>query len=258
VTRRAIATVLGAVCLLFALAPVASAQSIGDLTGGVEDVLGGGGDGTSEGSGSDGEPSSPSGDDGLSGAIGGITDILDGDEEDPSQSENPVTQIKNGLEKTFDDTKEEVGEATSDPSGYVGGVPQQVDKTVKDTKRSLKNKTERTREGDANTPTITPNHNGVYDEVRDLGFAAALQRDSREIELASAQAPTNEVVLQASPGVIAEIGRVAAEAAEQVAFPLALALMVGAFLMVQNRIDRRDPKLALAPIDADHETLTFS
>jgi hypothetical protein len=256
VTRRAIATLLLAVGLLFALAPAASAQSIGDLTGGVEDIVGGG-DGTSEGSGSDGEPSDPSGDDGLSGAIGGITDVLDGDEEEPTS--DPVKTIQDGLGKTVDETTNEVDEATGDPSGYVGGVGNTVDKTVKDTKKTLKNKTERTRQGDANTPTIAPNHNGVYDEVRDLGFAAALQRDSREIQLANAQAPTDQVVLEAaSPGIVAEIGRVAAEAAEQVAFPLALALMVGAFLMVQNRIDRRDPKLALAPIDANHETLTFS
>jgi hypothetical protein len=36
-----------------------------------------------------------------------------------------------------------------------------------------------------------------------------------------------------------------------VAFPLALALIVGAFLLAQNRLDRRDPRLALAPIGPD-------
>jgi hypothetical protein len=34
-------------------------------------------------------------------------------------------------------------------------------------------------------------------------------------------------------------------------FPLLLALVVGLFLLVQNRIDRRDPKLALAAVGAD-------
>jgi len=34
-------------------------------------------------------------------------------------------------------------------------------------------------------------------------------------------------------------------------FPLALALIVGAFLLAQDRIDRRDPKLALAPLGPD-------
>jgi len=36
-----------------------------------------------------------------------------------------------------------------------------------------------------------------------------------------------------------------------VAFPLALALIVGTFLLAQNRLDRRDPRLALAPVGPD-------
>ena len=36
-----------------------------------------------------------------------------------------------------------------------------------------------------------------------------------------------------------------------VAFPLALGLIVGAFLLAQNRLDRRDPRLALAPVGPD-------
>jgi hypothetical protein len=53
------------------------------------------------------------------------------------------------------------------------------------------------------------------------------------------------------PSLFGRIGGAAAEAARQVAFPLALALLVAAFLMVQNRLDRRDPKLAEAPIAPD-------
>lgn len=41
-----------------------------------------------------------------------------------------------------------------------------------------------------------------------------------------------------------------------VAFPLALVLLVIGFAVVQDRIDRKDPKLALAPLGSDH--LTFS
>jgi hypothetical protein len=35
------------------------------------------------------------------------------------------------------------------------------------------------------------------------------------------------------------------------AFPVALVLIVGAFLLVQDRLDRRDPRLALAPVGPD-------
>jgi hypothetical protein len=44
------------------------------------------------------------------------------------------------------------------------------------------------------------------------------------------------------------LARVMTEAARQLAFPLALLLVVASFLVVQDRLDRRDPKLALAPM----------
>jgi hypothetical protein len=48
-------------------------------------------------------------------------------------------------------------------------------------------------------------------------------------------------------GALERIGRAVVGAAEDFAFPVALALMVAAFLIVQDRLDRKDPKLALAP-----------
>jgi hypothetical protein len=60
--------------------------------------------------------------------------------------------------------------------------------------------------------------------------------------------------LAKAPGVeglrrlLREIVRVAAEVGKRSAFPSALMVLVGAFLALQNRIDRRDPKLALAPV----------
>jgi len=48
----------------------------------------------------------------------------------------------------------------------------------------------------------------------------------------------------------------AARLVRTLAVPLALILLVIGFLFVQNRIDRRDPKLALAPVGSEH--LTFS
>jgi hypothetical protein len=54
-----------------------------------------------------------------------------------------------------------------------------------------------------------------------------------------------------------QLADAAGEAAKKLAFPLGLALMVGAFLMVQGRIDRKDAKLALAPIDSEQDLLSF-
>jgi hypothetical protein len=40
-------------------------------------------------------------------------------------------------------------------------------------------------------------------------------------------------------------------------FPLALALAVFCFLLIQNRVDRRDPKLRIAPQHVIETLLTF-
>jgi hypothetical protein len=58
-------------------------------------------------------------------------------------------------------------------------------------------------------------------------------------------------------GVLERIGDAALEAARRLAFPLALALIVAAFLAIQGRFDSRDPKLALAPVDAEQGHLSF-
>jgi hypothetical protein len=48
--------------------------------------------------------------------------------------------------------------------------------------------------------------------------------------------------------LLRQIAHVAAEVGKRSAFPTGLLVLVFAFLALQNRIDRRDPKLALAPV----------
>jgi hypothetical protein len=47
------------------------------------------------------------------------------------------------------------------------------------------------------------------------------------------------------------LARVAAQGGRDSRYPLFLLLLLLLFLLVQRRIDRRDPKLALAPLTAD-------
>jgi hypothetical protein len=53
------------------------------------------------------------------------------------------------------------------------------------------------------------------------------------------------------PGLLDRLGGAAAAAARQLSFPIALSLVVVAFVLFQNYLDRKDPKLAVAPIAAD-------
>jgi len=56
---------------------------------------------------------------------------------------------------------------------------------------------------------------------------------------------------------LAEVARAAQEAIKQFTFPIALTLMVVAFMLGQGRVDRKDPKLALAAVDTDEDMLSF-
>jgi hypothetical protein len=51
--------------------------------------------------------------------------------------------------------------------------------------------------------------------------------------------------------VLANVGLVVSSLIRQPVFPLVLVLLMFVFLVAQNRIDRRDPKLALAPVHPD-------
>jgi hypothetical protein len=53
------------------------------------------------------------------------------------------------------------------------------------------------------------------------------------------------------PGLFERFRSLVIQRPELLAFPLALALIVLLFVAVQNRIDRKDPKLALAPVAPD-------
>jgi len=92
-------------------------------------------------------------------------------------------------------------------------------------------------------PATTPTSSGVgaLNRAAITGTLTTPPSSSRPVRHGTAHGPS----------LFGRIGGAAAEAAKQVAFPLALALVVVAFLMVQNRLDRRDPKLAQAPIAPD-------
>ena len=56
---------------------------------------------------------------------------------------------------------------------------------------------------------------------------------------------------------ISKLARTAGEAVKTFAFPLSLTILVLIFLLIQGEIDRRDPKLAFAPIDSSKDMVLF-
>lgn len=84
------------------------------------------------------------------------------------------------------------------------------------------------------------------------GVGSSASNPERVFRIAPASAPA-----PSGPGLIEQITKAALDAAKKVAFPLALALIAGAFVILQGRIDRRDPKLAAAPIEIDEQLLRF-
>ncbi len=86
---------------------------------------------------------------------------------------------------------------------------------------------------------------------------AALLRLEKDSRLAAGNRAPATVAPPQRETFLTQLTQAAVEATKKLAFPLGLALMVGAFLMVQGRIDRKDAKLALAPIDSEQDLLSF-
>ena len=266
---RTLSVLMMAGALSLWLTPTAHAQ-VGGVIDGIGDAVGGGG-GDSGGGGSD------SGGDG--GLIGGIADGLEGDSsgtggDEPEGSNGGsdgglvggiVDAIDDGLEngkETVDDT---VDGTTGGGvvGGVVGGVKDTVDRVTNDlTGSGGKKKTNKGKPSgrkDGSRPTSP-----IYDPSEVLGgsFADALRTDAKILATAKAEgrdyAATGVPATDIGQSVVSQIGAVASQALDQAAFPIALIIMVLAFLMVQNRIDSRDPKLALAPVDSEHDLLSFT
>lgn len=251
--------------MAFVAAPAAHAQLLDGVGDAVGDVVGGGSGGDDGGSSTD-----PGGS-----LVGGIEDILDDDgensstgsnggDEEPSDDGGLVGGVVDTVDKTVNGDKDPVkeivdgGSATLDDAtgGYFGGITGTVEKTLDGPEKVVKkNKSENNQARKTTTGKTSSRDADIFGRK----FLAALAMDQkRRVADATAVRAVAEAVEEPADSVVQQIGRVAAEAAEQMAFPVILLLMVGAFLVGQNRVDRRDPKLALAPVDLDADLLSFT
>ena len=86
---------------------------------------------------------------------------------------------------------------------------------------------------------------GLLGGLRDPRLATSFSREPATAAIAD----TSVTAMPRRP--LESFGRAALDAVKKFAFPLLMTLAVGAFLLVQSRIDKRDPKLAFAPVDYD-------
>lgn len=258
---RAASVLTLALLVSVVLVPSAHAQlagGVGDAVGSVGDsVLGGGGSTESSG-----------------GLVGGVTDSLEGGSsgadsdtttDDGGGGGGLVGGVVNTIDKTVEKSKEtvtEVTEATSDTLGTVGsgtleGVVGAVEGTVGKVGKDLGDKDVKKQRNTRPAATRTATNPAT---VLGNSLADALRSDAKTITPVISRSTDTTTVASApvNQSLVEQIGKIAAEAVKQAAFPIALILLVVGFLMIQNRMDSRDPKLALAPVDSQHDSLSFT
>jgi hypothetical protein len=172
----------------------------------------------------------------------------------------PVTQVTDPVVDQVDQVVDPVTEVTDPVVGTIGGVINGVEDTVD----PIVDVTDPTAQGHSDVgpdprtgPGAAPGDSG--NGRSDWGSGSFVERPipppalvgGAFIPSVESVRPISDVRIGASPPT--QRSGVSFENVVKglVAFPLALALIVGAFLLAQNRLDRRDPRLALAPVGPD-------
>jgi hypothetical protein len=175
--------------------------------------------------------------------VGGSTDA----------ATDAVGGVKNGTDKATG--------GWSDPvtSPVVDGITETLDltpSTDEGGKGKHKKKNKNRAERPATTgPVITEQAAAIASFQRSMEEAAGVDPRAAidgEINHAASFVPPD------LPSLSERLAQAAAEAAKAFAFPAVLIAMVVGFVLVQNRIDHKDPKLAFAPISSDQEYLSFT
>ncbi|MDQ3915719.1 MAG: hypothetical protein M3323_10400 [Actinomycetota bacterium] len=188
------------------------------------------------------------------GGAGGVVDEVTGG------VTGPVEEVVEAVTGTVEDVKGELG---NNAGAVVDRIVDAVDGPSGDGSTppgSETGGTGGTHPGDAaGGRTSTPTDVAGSRTAREI--AAAVSPDGfagstavATLASATASVPPHDAP---APSLLERIARSAVDVAGQIAFPMLLALAVGAFVLVQNRVDRRDPKLALAALDAEEDLLGF-
>lgn len=171
-----------------------------------------------------------------------------------------VDQATTTVDKTAAAVTDQANQAVDTVKGIVEQTPGPIDPGVIDdptgilpdvlgstvTQSSGPGATEAGGDGTATGPGEVESR--TVDGAGPLGFGRGPVFGPVATQISSTPAASLPIPRQ---GLVDRIGSLAIEAAEALAFPLALAVIVLLFVAIQNRIDRKDPKLALAPVAPD-------
>ena len=180
---------------------------------------------------------------------------------DPSCAIETVEEGVDPSTEVTDPVPEQVTEVTDPVVGTAGGL---VENVVEETVGPIIDEVEApvpgpsveiTEDPSPGVPPVDPDDPRV-----DVGRGSIVDRTIPAPALVGSPFVPNMPNLELSPTDEARIGPTPpaersglslADVVKGLTFPLALALIVGAFLLAQHRIDRRDPRLALAPLGPD-------
>ena len=250
--RRQITTVSFCVIALFMfMAPSAHAGLLDDVVSTVDNVV----ENTVPGVVEAVAPAAPAeGGAGLGGAVAGVVGAIS------DAGGSAITETVG----TVTNTVEQVGNEVEGQGGPVKEVVQEVGQTAAAATETIRGTAERiggsnpdAKKNDSRSPR------GTRADQNDKAPSSVLAASFAEVMRIDAQTPVvaiapSDFVQPAGESFVSQVSRIATEAAQQMAFPMFLMLLVGGFLFVQNRIDRSDPKLALAPVESDHDLLSFT
>jgi hypothetical protein len=158
-----------------------------------------------------------------------------------------VDSTEETIDQTVEETAQAVDETTTEVVGQVGKV---VDELLGKDGGTDPGGGGKTKEGSgAGRPT---GREGRAPDALLIGRSEPRDPSIDPLFLAQDSALEKEI---AGPPEGDRAGGTVGAAARQLAFPALLAIVVLAFLVIQNRLDRRDPRLASAPLGP--ELMTF-
>ena len=180
---------------------------------------------------------------------------------DPSCVIETVEEVIDPSTEVTDPIPEEVTEVTDPVVGTAGGlvenvVEEMVGPIIDEVGAPVPGPSVKvTEDPSPGVPSVDPDDRRV-----DVGRSSIVDRTIPAPALVGSPFVPNMPNLELSPTDEARIGPTPpaersglslADVVKGLTFPLALALIVGAFLLAQHRMDRNDPRLALAPLGPD-------